>query len=156
MDNMKKFWILMIALMLAGCSSETVEDGVNETPIPTPTPQETVKTPEQIKLLVFQAQVRIVDKGQPPHIVTSKDKLDFGELPQGMTEKKEVLLTNNRDHNITVHSKANGTIAQFISFGEESVSISPKSNHKQVVYLKAPSGAQTGNYSGFVIFYITK
>lgn len=150
---MKKILALAIALVIMGCSSEIVEDGGNQTPVPTTIPQEKLGTPETIKLLVFEAQVQIVDKGQPPHIVTSKDKLDFGKLPQGMTEEKEVLLTNNKDYNITVHSKANGTIAEFISFEEDSISISPKSNYKQIVYLRAPVNAQTGNYSGFVTFY---
>lgn len=153
---MKKILVLMIALLVMGCSSETVEDEGNETHVPTATPQETVDTPEKVRLLVFQANVQIVDKGQPPHIVTSKDELDFGRLPQGMTEKKEVLLTNNKDHQITVHSKANGTIAQFISFEEDDIFIQPKSNYKQMVYLKAPANAQTGNYTGFVTFYVTK
>ncbi|MFW6194803.1 MAG: hypothetical protein ACOC5L_04715 [Halobacteriota archaeon] len=155
---MKKILVIVIALVIVGCSSETVEDGGNQTPVSTTTttPQEKMDTPETIKLLVFEAHVEVIDKGQPPHIVSSKDKLDFGKLPQGMTEEKEVLLTNNRDYNITGHSKANGTIAQFISFERDSITVPPKSNCKQLVYLRAPLNAQTGNYSGFVTFYFTK
>ncbi|MFO7967190.1 MAG: hypothetical protein R6U44_06295 [Archaeoglobaceae archaeon] len=153
---MKKILVLVIALAFMGCFSETAEDEDNGTPVTTASLQGKPDTPEKIKLLVFRAQVQVVGTGQPPHIVTSKDKLDFGKLPQGMTEKKEVLLTNNKDHNIVVRSTSNGTIAQFISFEEDNISISPKSNHKQVVYLKAPANAQTGNYTGFVTFYVTK
>jgi hypothetical protein len=71
-----------------------------------------------------------------------------------MTEKKEILLENNKKRTVTVYPVSNGSISKWISFESEEFTISPESNITQNIYLRIPSDAEPGNYTGYVTFVI--
>lgn len=104
--------------------------------------------------IVFYSCVEVVEKGKPPQIVVSKDKLDFGRIPQGMSVKKEVLLENNKNHTVKVISTVNGTISKWIDFDRDEIVILPHTQAKQTVLIKIPEDALPGNYTGYVTFII--
>ena len=107
---------------------------------------------EVVETLTFYSCVEVVNETHPPHIVASKDVLDFGKLPRGMSEKKEILLENNRDYEVKVSCEVNGSISEFISFERDEMVIPPHGSAKQVVYIRIPSDAELGKYTGYVTF----
>jgi len=139
----KKICFLLLVLMIAGCVEEKAE-------------LKSSREKEKVEQLAFYTAVEVVDKNQPPYIVVSKDKLDFGKLPRGMSERKEVLLENNKDRAVKVRSVVNGSIAEWISFEKDEILIPPKSGVKLSVYLKVPDDAKIGNYTGYITFIIVE
>lgn len=144
---MKKFCLLIIALIIAGCTGkEEIAEGDKKL--------ESIPENKSVETLVFYSTVEVVGRNQSPHIVTVKDRLDFGKLPQGMTEKKEILLENNKKKQVRVNSVVNGSIASWIRFEKEEFTIPPGGNTTQNVYLSVPYEAKPGNYTGYVTFII--
>lgn len=147
---MRTIYILFIVFLLAGCAGEkkeVVKDMSEEETI-------TAMGNHSIETLIFYSTVMVVEKSQPPHIVVAEDKLDFGRLPQGMAEKKEVLLENNKKRTVTVYPVANGSISRWISFEKEEFTIPPEGNIMHNVFLRIPPDAEPGNYTGYVTFII--
>jgi len=142
---MRILYFLIIALIIAGCAEEKIREVKIEEKEP---------IAKEVKSIVFYTKVEVIDKNQPPNIVVSKDELDFGRLPQGMSERKEILLENNKDVYVQVSSDVNGSISKWIFFDKDKILISPKSNSAQIVILKVPANATLGNYTGYVIFTI--
>jgi len=142
---MRKILLVILALIIVGCIQE---EKVDEKGL------EGILEDKSIETLVFYSTVEVVDRNQPPHIVTVKDRLDFGKLPQGMIEKKEILIENNKKKEVKVTSIANGSIAKWISFETKEFRIPPGGNFTQNVYLRVPFDAEFGNYTGYVTFII--
>jgi len=114
-------------------------------------------TEEKIEVLNFNFTLEVVEEGLPPKIVASK-KLDFGQVPQGMDVKKEIMLHNSKKNGVAVVSDVEGdsSVAEWISFEFKEFSIEPGRDFGQTVYLEVPLDAELGNYTGNVKFTITE
>ncbi|HID43461.1 MAG TPA: hypothetical protein EYP30_06780 [Archaeoglobaceae archaeon] len=146
---MREIYFLLITLVITGCAEKKeLLEGLGDEEVQNLLENKSVKT------LVFYSKVEVVGRNQPPHIVAAKDRLDFGKLPQGMVEKKEILLENNKKKEVLVNPVANGSIAKWITFENNEFRIPAEGNVKQNIYLSIPNDAEPGNYTGYVTFMI--
>jgi len=135
--------ILILGIVVAGCTYGGDEG-------------KTLKTPANpIDKLVFKARVEVIPFG-PPHIVSSKTVLDFGKLPHNIIERKEILITNNRNFAVVAIPSANGSISKWLSFDKERIVIEPKGKNSSIVSIRIPEDVKPGNYSGYVVYTFFK
>ncbi len=138
---------IIILFLVFGYFQLKPESGLNK--------NETTNVQNQSKpidRLVFEAKVVAISSG-PPHIVSSKTVLDFGKLPINTVERKEVLITNNRNFPVIAIPSANGSISKWISFDKDKIFIEARGKNTSLVSIRV---SKPGNYSGYVIYTFFK
>lgn len=111
---------------------------------------------EEDEEIVFPCQVEVVNKTEAPQLVSSKETLDFGMLPVGMSEQKDIVLKNNKNYTVTLSPEVNGSISQWISYSTNEIIIDPHDSAVFAVYITIPDNALKGIYTGYLKFTVTK
>lgn len=102
---------------------------------------------------IYSAQVIAVEAGAPIGISPYTDRVDFGEVPQGKSITKSIILENNGDNDNTIKLYILGSISQLIEpTPGYSFDIKAGQTFELVLRLTMPASAEPGKkFSGRII-----